>query len=42
MTVYIFIGIWHEERDLTNQFGARYEQYKRTTSKIIPFPKSNS
>jgi len=42
MTVYIFIGIWHEERDLTNQFGDRYEKYKRTTPKIIPIPKSNS
>jgi protein-S-isoprenylcysteine O-methyltransferase Ste14 len=43
MTVYIFIGIWHEERDLSNLYGARYEQYKRTTSKIIPMPsRSNS
>ena len=42
MTVYIFIGIWHEERDLSIQFGARYQQYKRTTSKIIPLPRSNS
>lgn len=41
MTVYIFIGIWHEERDLSEAFGARYEQYKRTTSKIIPLPKSH-
>ncbi|HEY4111232.1 methanethiol S-methyltransferase [Puia sp.] len=40
MTVYIFIGIWHEERDLSNLYGARYEQYKRATSKIIPFPRS--
>jgi protein-S-isoprenylcysteine O-methyltransferase Ste14 len=41
-TAYIFIGIWHEERDLSNLYGARYEQYKRTTSKIIPFTRSNS
>ncbi|HVU96012.1 MAG TPA: hypothetical protein VHE34_12345 [Puia sp.] len=41
MTVYIFIGIWHEERDLSNQFGDRYERYKRTTPKIIPIPRSN-
>jgi protein-S-isoprenylcysteine O-methyltransferase Ste14 len=42
MTVYIFIGIWHEERDLSKVYGARYEQYKRTTSKLIPIPKSNT
>ncbi len=41
MTVYIFIGIWHEERDLSKVYGTRYEQYKRTTSKILPFPKSD-
>jgi len=42
MTVYIFIGIWHEERDLSDQFGERYERYKRATPKIIPIPKSNA
>lgn len=42
MTIYIFVGIWHEERDLSDLYGPRYEQYKRTTSKIIPLPKSNA
>ena len=35
-TIYIFIAIQLEERDLVNAFGDQYKQYKRTTAMIIP------
>lgn len=37
MTVYIFIGISHEEKDLVRAFGPLYEKYKQKTFRIIPF-----
>lgn len=37
MTVYIFIGIYHEEKDLVKLFGERYEDYRLQVPKIIPF-----
>jgi protein-S-isoprenylcysteine O-methyltransferase Ste14 len=35
-TAYIFIGIWFEERDLINQFGARYRVYREQVGMLIP------
>lgn len=40
MTLYIFIGIHHEEKDLVSQYGGDYVQYRWKTPKIIPFTKS--
>lgn len=36
MTVYIFIGIHYEERDLVRQFGQDYEAYRGIVGKVIP------
>jgi protein-S-isoprenylcysteine O-methyltransferase Ste14 len=35
-TVYIFVGLWFEERDLVEAIGEPYEQYKRETGKVFP------
>jgi protein-S-isoprenylcysteine O-methyltransferase Ste14 len=35
-TVYIFIGLWFEERDLVKDIGEPYEQYRRETGKVLP------
>lgn len=40
MTIYILIGIFHEEKDLTNTHGELYKQYVKQTPKINPFKKN--
>ena len=37
MTVYILIGIHHEEKDLIKTHGEKYRQYRSETPKLIPF-----
>jgi protein-S-isoprenylcysteine O-methyltransferase Ste14 len=36
MSVYIFIGLYFEERDLVRYFGDRYLTYKKRTPKLFP------
>lgn len=37
MTLYIFIGIYHEEKDLGELYGPMYERYRKKTPKIFPY-----
>lgn len=39
MTVYIFIGLYFEERNLIEELGDEYSSYKARVSKLIPMPK---
>jgi protein-S-isoprenylcysteine O-methyltransferase Ste14 len=36
ITVYVFIGIHFEERDLVRNFGQRYVEYRNEVPKLIP------
>ena len=40
-TVYIFIGLWYEEKDLVAELGDVYEAYRSRVAKIIPFLNHN-
>lgn len=42
MTIYILIGIHHEEKDLIKTHGEKYRQYRSETPKLIPFWKTNN
>jgi protein-S-isoprenylcysteine O-methyltransferase Ste14 len=39
MTVYIFIGLYFEEKDLEAELGEPYRNYKQRVRKIIPVPR---
>jgi protein-S-isoprenylcysteine O-methyltransferase Ste14 len=39
-TAYIFVGIWLEERDLTELFGDEYRHYRERVAMLIPWRKS--
>ena len=36
LTIYIFIGIHYEERDLVGHYGDQYADYRRKVGTIIP------
>ena len=36
LTLYVFIGIFFEERDLINEFGESYKKYKKEVAALIP------
>ncbi len=37
MTLYIFIGLYFEEKDLIREFGDTYRHYRKKVAKVIPF-----
>jgi methanethiol S-methyltransferase len=37
-SIFIFIGIWFEERDLMRDFGQAYIEYRSRTPMLFPFP----
>ena len=40
LTLYIFIGLYFEERDLIRQYGARYRAYRESVPKLLPWPRA--
>lgn len=36
MSVYILVGVYHEEKDLVRAFGERYSGYSRVTGRFLP------
>jgi len=36
MSLYVLIGVYHEEKDLIREFGERYRQYIRATGRFVP------
>ncbi len=38
MTIYVFVGLWYEERDLVNEFGDRYRLYMQQVPRLFPRP----
>ncbi len=39
MTIYIFIGLYYEEKDLVTFLGKDYEDYQMRVRKLLPIPK---
>lgn len=40
MTLYIFVGVYFEEKSMMRRFGDDYQEYKERVPKFIPFLKS--
>jgi len=39
MTLYIFIGLYYEEKDLIMFLGDEYKDYQSRVHKLLPIPK---
>ena len=42
MTLYIFIALYFEEKDLVATLGQDYKNYQKRVRMILPFPKRTS
>ena len=42
MTLYVFLGLYFEEKDLVATLGQDYENYQRRVRMIVPIPKRTS
>ncbi len=42
LTAYLIIGAMFEERKLLREYGAAYEEYRRRTPMIIPWPRTSA
>jgi protein-S-isoprenylcysteine O-methyltransferase Ste14 len=40
MSIYILIGVYHEEKDLIREFGDQYRRYMNETGRFMPGWKS--
>ena len=38
MTIYVFIGLYFEEKDLVAEFGNRYKSYMQQVPRLFPRP----
>jgi protein-S-isoprenylcysteine O-methyltransferase Ste14 len=38
MTIYIYIGLYYEEKDLARTLGPAYEDYQKRVRKLLPLP----
>jgi protein-S-isoprenylcysteine O-methyltransferase Ste14 len=39
MSIYVFIGLYYEEKDLVKTLGQSYEDYQRRVRMVVPLPK---
>ena len=42
MTLYIFVGLYYEEKDLIATLGQDYEDYRKRVRMVVPIPRWTS